>query len=89
MGLSRHDGEVHDVFTDDDAVLELCVCRRARHAQAHALKRRLRHGVPRGLYLRLLRHFELAGRFFPSVDDLQEGHRRRASLLQMPTKRWG
>ena len=33
--LPRHDGEVHAVVTDDDAVLELRVCRRACHAQAH------------------------------------------------------
>jgi hypothetical protein len=38
--LPRHDGEVHGVVTDDDAVLELRVRRRACHAQAHVPKRR-------------------------------------------------
>ncbi len=54
--LPRHNGEVHGVVTNDDAVLELRVRRRARHAQA----RRRRHGVPRVLHLRRLRQFELA-----------------------------
>ncbi len=31
----RHDEEVHGVVTNNDAVLELRVCRRACHAQAH------------------------------------------------------
>jgi hypothetical protein len=78
VGLPRHDGEVHGVVTDDDAVLELRVRRRACHAQPHVPKRRRHHGVPRILDIRLLRHFELAGRFCPCVDILQEGHRRRA-----------
>ncbi len=51
MGLPRHDGEVHGVVTDDNAVLELRVCRRACHAQAHVPKRRRRHGAPSALNL--------------------------------------
>ena len=38
VGLLRHDGEVAGVVVKDDAVLELCVCGRARYAQAHVPK---------------------------------------------------
>ncbi len=69
---------VRVAVTDNDAVLELRVCRRACHAQAHVQKRRRRHGVPRVLHIQLLHHFELAGCFRPCVDILQEGHIRRA-----------
>jgi len=33
VGLLRYDGEVEGVVVKDDAVLELCVCGRARYAQ--------------------------------------------------------
>ena len=32
VGLPRHEGEVEGVVEKDDAVLELCVCGRARYA---------------------------------------------------------
>jgi hypothetical protein len=56
------------VVTNNDVVLELHVCRRLRHAQAHVPKRRRHHGVPRALHLQLLFHFELSGRFYAGLD---------------------
>ncbi len=85
LGLPRYDGEIHGVIANYDAVLELRVRRRACHAQAHVPKRRRRHGAPRVLHLRLLRHFELVGRFCPCVEVLQEGPLSKGPSLQYPT----
>jgi hypothetical protein len=77
VGLLRHDGKVHGVVTDVDAVLKLRVCRRACHTLRGACPKTTTPPwcsvlQPRVLHIRLLRHFELAGRFCSGVDILQE-----------------
>ena len=75
MGLPRHDGEVEGVVMENDAVLVLGIRGRARFAQAHVLKRRSHHRVPRGLQGWLLRHEELVGFLGSAVDFNQDYHR--------------
>ena len=76
VGPLRHDGEVEGVIVKNDAVLELCICGRARYAQAHVPVRRGDHGVPGVLQRRLLRHEEFVSVLRSAVGLFEESHNR-------------
>ena len=62
VGLPLHDGEVEGLVSGHQAVLELRVGCRARHAEAHIPVGRRHRRVPRVDHLRLPPHVELVHR---------------------------
>ena len=85
VGLPRHDWEVEGVVLEDDEVLVVGICGRARYAQAHVPERRCHRRVPCMFQGWLLRHEELVSFLSSTVNFFEEGHHRGQTGSQLPS----